>query len=245
VAVTVNPNPVIIITPSSSTTFCQGDSVILTASGSNTSYTWSNSQTTNPITVNQSGNFTVSSTNSNNCTGTSANTTVIVNPLPVVNISIVSNTNGTVQFGNSTTGATSYSWNFGDGGSDNTATPIYQYTSSGKYNVVLTATSANGCIDSSVAMPITIVISGINDVSLLNGLKYFPNPFHQQLELQFAKQPFSGTLQVMNMLGQIVFEQDLENKSSFIVSTNNWADGNYLLHLKNNSVNSNIKIVKQ
>ncbi len=246
VAVTVNPNPVIIITPSSSTTFCQGGSVTLTASGSNSgNYTWSNSQTTNPITVNQSGNFTVSSINSNNCTGTSANTTVIVNPLPVVNIGVVSNTNGIVQFGNSTTGATSYSWNFGDGGSDNTATPTYQYTSSGTYHVVLTATSADGCIDSSAAMPVIIIISGIDDVSLLNGLKYFPNPFHQQFELQFAKQPFSGTLQVMNMLGQIIYQQDLENKSSLIIPTIDWADGNYLLHLKNNSVNSNIKIVKQ
>ncbi|MFM9945872.1 MAG: PKD domain-containing protein [Bacteroidia bacterium] len=50
------------------------------------------------------------------------------------------------QFINSTTGATSYFWNFGDGsGSSAANNPTYQYFNAGNYKVIFTATSANNC----------------------------------------------------------------------------------------------------
>ena len=44
--VTVNPLPVVTITPSGPTTFCAGGSVALTASPAGASYLWSDGQTT-------------------------------------------------------------------------------------------------------------------------------------------------------------------------------------------------------
>lgn len=52
-----------------------------------------------------------------------------------------------VTFTNSSTGATSYSWNFGDGGTSTAANPTHQYTSAGTYTVTLTATNACGSDD--------------------------------------------------------------------------------------------------
>lgn len=46
----------------------------------------------------------------------------------------------TVNFTNSTTGATTYSWNFGDGGTSTAATPAHTYTAGGIYAVQLIAT---------------------------------------------------------------------------------------------------------
>ena len=44
----------------------------------------------------------------------------------------------------------SYSWNFGDGGTSNAATPSHTYTATGNYTVTLVYTTAEGCTDSVV-----------------------------------------------------------------------------------------------
>ncbi len=70
---------------------------------------------------------------------------------PIANF-ISSNNNGcaapyTVNFTNTSAGAVSYEWNFGDGGTSTTANPGHVYTTNGNYNVRLIATNAAGCKD--------------------------------------------------------------------------------------------------
>ncbi|MFZ5981492.1 MAG: PKD domain-containing protein [Candidatus Zixiibacteriota bacterium] len=50
----------------------------------------------------------------------------------------------TVTFTNSSSGATSYSWTFGDGGTSTSQNPSHIYTAAGTYTVALTATNACG-----------------------------------------------------------------------------------------------------
>ena len=54
-------------------------------------------------------------------------------------------TSETVNFFNTSTGAVSYLWNFGDGNTSTVQDPSHTYTSFGTYTVTLTATGANGC----------------------------------------------------------------------------------------------------
>jgi PKD repeat protein len=49
-----------------------------------------------------------------------------------------------VTFTNQSTGATSYNWNFGDGGTSTATNPGHTYTAAGTYTVTLTATNACG-----------------------------------------------------------------------------------------------------
>jgi len=49
-----------------------------------------------------------------------------------------------VTFTNTSTNATSYYWNFGDGGTSIATNPQYTYTTSGTFNVQLTASNAGG-----------------------------------------------------------------------------------------------------
>jgi gliding motility-associated-like protein len=70
---------------------------------------------------------------------------------------------GTAQFTNTasisdgTQALFTYSWNFGDGTPTvNTQSPVHNFTTTGPYNVTLTVTSNNGCIDSSVQSVNTI-----------------------------------------------------------------------------------------
>jgi Ig-like domain CHU_C associated len=76
---TINPLPNASVAASGLTTFCQGGSVTLTASGGGT-YLWSTGATTPSITVSTSGSYSVTVTNATGCAATPAATTVTVTP---------------------------------------------------------------------------------------------------------------------------------------------------------------------
>ena len=76
VTVTVNPLPNVNISGGSS--FCQGDSLTLTATGANT-YVWSNTSSVAATTVSSAGTYTVTGTDANGCANI-ATKTVSVNP---------------------------------------------------------------------------------------------------------------------------------------------------------------------
>ena len=92
-SITVNPLPTPIITPLSATTFCEGDSVILSSS-IDSLYQWSTTSTDSVLVVSNAGDYTVTLTNIYNCSATSAPVTIVVNPNPVATIVA----NGPVSF---------------------------------------------------------------------------------------------------------------------------------------------------
>jgi serine protease len=51
---------------------------------------------------------------------------------------------GTVYFTNTSSNASSYEWNFGDGASSTSTSPTHTYSNLGSYNVSLTANSTAG-----------------------------------------------------------------------------------------------------
>jgi gliding motility-associated-like protein len=97
--------------------------------------------------------FTVSLviSNASNCTDT-ARQVIQVFPLPIFNITLSDDSvcsPGIVNF-NASSGATTYQWDFGDGGNDNNqnTTHTYSATSSNQsFNVQLIATTSFGCKD--------------------------------------------------------------------------------------------------
>jgi len=79
ITITVNPIPTATIAASGPTTFCNGSSVLLTASPGAT-YLWTpGGQTSQSISVSSSGSYSVRVTNSYGCSATSAVTKVTVN----------------------------------------------------------------------------------------------------------------------------------------------------------------------
>ncbi len=160
VAVNVNPNPAPTITPNGPTTFCQGGSVLLTASPS-TSYLWNTGATTQSITVSNSGIFSVSVTNANGCTGTSSPIQVTVNTPPTATITPIGPTTfcegGSVQLIASTGG--SYSW------SNGATTQSITVSTGGNYAV--TVTDASGC--STLSAPVTVTVNPLPNATITAG----------------------------------------------------------------------------
>lgn len=92
------------------------------------------------------------STNNGGCNSFSDTLDVELIPAPTPNFSFISVCpKDTILFTDLSTSVdpiTSYSWNFGDGNGDNNQNTSNPYDTAGTYNVVLTVTSANGCVDS-------------------------------------------------------------------------------------------------
>ena len=163
--VTVNALPTATITPATTTTFCQGGSVVLTANtGTGLSYQWRlngtniTGATSSSYTANANGSYTVVVTNTSTCSATSSATVVIVNALPTATITAATATTfcqgGSVVLNANTGTGLTYQW-FNNAAIISGATSAtYTANTSGSYTVVITNTST--CSASSSATVVTV-----------------------------------------------------------------------------------------
>ncbi len=92
------------------------------------------------------------------CTSIPVTKTVVVNqqPKPDFTMPTVCLPSGAAQFTNTSTIADgtesqfTYAWSFGDGGTATQKDPLYNYSTAGPFNVSLTVTSNNGCVDTKI-----------------------------------------------------------------------------------------------
>lgn len=155
----------------------------------------------------------------------SMNNIITVHPSPVAgfNYTAITNpvANGNIDFVNTSTGATSYAWSFGDGSEDNSADIIHHYDTFGYYNVILVAMNNFGCTDT---------VQKLIDVPFFGGL-FVPNaispssgPEGVRVFLPKGKGLQEYDLKIFNRWGVQVFETTaLDEKGS---PTEGW-DGTY------------------
>ena len=136
-------------TASGAVTFCQGGSVVLTSSAASNN-TWSNSATTQGITVSTSGTYTVTTTNSAGCVATSAPIVVLVNALPTTPTITATGSTTFCQGGSVVLTSSAASDNTWSGGN---TTQAISATSTGNYTV--TVSNASGCQATSTATVVT------------------------------------------------------------------------------------------
>jgi len=170
-----------------STTACTNNSVSFTntsiGTDGTTIYTWdfgdatptSNQQNpTHTYTVAGSYNITLTVSNGASCSNTSPNAVITVNDAPTATFTFTNNNQcaGTnISFSNTsanTTGATNYSWNFGDSNSSLLKNPTHTYSAAGTYTVTLTVSNGSNCAAVSVPTVITVTSSPIASFTVAN-----------------------------------------------------------------------------
>lgn len=142
---------------------CVNTSISFTNNSATGSYLWdfgngyASTATSPSHTYTSAGTYTATLkvTNSFGCENSVAKS-VTIHAQPVA---AFTNADGCVQksvaFTNTSSGATTYGWTFGDAGTSSAANPTHAYSNAGSYTVTLTATNANNC-SNKVSRSITI-----------------------------------------------------------------------------------------
>ena len=209
-------------------------SIDLTLAGDNT-YVWSNGAMTEDITGLLSGQYTVTVTTEAGCEKVQSFDVEEPN-LPTITIA---NDNGTL----SVTGTTNeVNWIL-NGEIVSTGTTFIP-NESGDYSAIFT--NADGCEISSNA--VTVVVSSIEDLEVVEKLFLAPNPFTDAIQLEFNSTEKSDfTLRILNVNGKEMHREKFTADGTITrsLSLPNLTSGIYFLHLGNKEGEFVQKLVKE
>jgi hypothetical protein len=131
-------------------------------------------------------------------------------------------TPGSVQFTNESTGAQSYSWDFGDGSTSDEENPIHTFEY-GVFNVTLTVT--NECETAELTKE-TFVVTGLDDKSKY--FNVFPNPSSDLINV-FSQE--SGMLEIRDTSGKLTHEQTI-TRGAHVIGLYHLRKGIYFISIR-------------
>ena len=204
--VNVSSAPIPTIT-ATSTTACSGDTVILSSSTAD-SYVWSTGQTTQSIAVTAtSANITVTTANVNACNGVGMSQPISVTFTATPTAAGSFTTSGNVAtFANTSTGAGSYSWDFGDFSNSSASAPTHAYAANGAYTVTLTAINGNCTSTTSFTVNISVALDELQGITL----NLYPNPANQEVNIALNGAALESVV-IIDQFGRTVKVSNVSN----------------------------------
>ncbi len=206
--------------------------VIFPSIGGVNSYSWNfdngNSATTpsavvffdNPTHLTKLYNVRLIGTDVNGCIDT-AFKTIKVFPKPVAEFSLSSYEyflpGAIVSPTNLSSGASTYTWTFGDGGSSNQTNPSYTYNNKGSYTITLFASSNRGCRDTfKLSSPVLILDDSFFEIpnaftpnlSGSPGPVYDPNSLNNDIFYPRMKGVTKYRFTIFSRWGEVMFDTD-------------------------------------
>jgi PKD repeat protein len=139
--------------------------------------------------------------------------------------------NGKMYVKNTSTGAKSYSWNFGDStAASKDKTPVHQFSASGAYTVCLTAYDSTGTCSTVYCYTVKVVKTRSNKSNTTGSVgSSYPNPADAGFYINLGSE--KSNYVVYNSTGQIVTQGN--NSGITFLDSKNWADGIYQISIKN------------
>ena len=214
------------------TNVCYGDSANLCAISGFTTYQWSNSESGFCVSVNQTGNYSVTATSNGGCSATAASIAITVYPLNQATFTITGNI-VTASAGQS------YQWLLNGNAISGAINGTWTATQSGNYSVQVT--DYNGCATTS--MQTFITISGINTLSNNDFVKVYPNPISGgNWQLEVSNEWIGSTVEIFDANGKSAYKSDVRNLKSEL--SLNLAQGIYLMKVTSNDRSVVRKLIK-
>ena len=146
----------------------------------------------------------------------------------------------------STDNPTSWSWDFGDGGSSSQRNPLHFYSNQGKYNVRLIASNSLGSdtLIRTQYINVNNIFCFPDAVEELNQpiVKIFPNPSKGVLNVQLSGLNSDATVQVFDLKGQMIrYRKGIVNES-IRFDLHELSSGIYLVRIQLNEFTHQEKI---
>jgi PKD repeat protein len=132
---------------------------------------------------------------------------------------------GTVNFTNTSSGASSYYWDFDDGNNSTATSPSHTYAASGTYNVKLKSFYTDVTCYDSVTHAITVVVAGINSPVAATGWSY--EIFRDKISIRPTD---DCTVSVLNILGSLEGTYALARNKRQDINISHLPQGIYILH---------------
>lgn len=229
------------VTVSGERVFCKGLSTTLTATPGFAAYEWSSGQTTNQISVADSGTYVVTVTDQNGCTG--------FHVVYVVEIDEPNADFTTTGIGpNITFSVTSiypnatYVWDFnGDGVNDNTTNPtnpVRGYSQNGSYNVRLIIT--NQCGSDTIIK--AILVSGVGfEEYAFEQIQISPNPASRFITLNNVSD--FENIYIYDLTGKAVVSIPSINEKNLFIDVANLSNGVYCIKFENPKIQITKKLI--
>ena len=238
------------ISASGATTFCQGGSVILTASHSGTFLQWKKNgvniagATGTTYTATKTGDYTCQ-TSSICGTGTSVLIHITVNKNPSASISTGGATTfcagGSVTLSETPIGGSTYQWYKGPTAITGATSTTYIATTTGNYKCKVTKT-ATGCFKNSNTITVSVPCREENN-AVENTFSIFPNPVFNfiTIETDFATEK---TLYITDAFGQIM-QKIITSENIINIDLQNIASGIYFIKVEDGINSVTKKFMKQ
>jgi hypothetical protein len=125
-----------------------------------------------------------------------------------INTLEVISTNDPIIFTNTSVGAVSWNWEFGDGAASDEENPVHTYSISGNYTVSLTATSDKGC-EATESRTFGIITGA--EIATGNTIDFYPNPVYTKtIRVSRLIAGESAEIKLFDIKGNLVFSTALQ-----------------------------------
>ncbi len=175
----------------------------------------------------------------------SSDNEVRVDETPVSDFTFVED-NESINFSQAATGATGYSWDFGDGTGSASPNPSHDYVASGVYTVSLTVFSQ--FCEHTITKEVTFIKTGLQDLLQDEwNLVASPNPFNDVVAINYNLAGTKGQSQlvVYNYMGQELLTEALNNQNGTIEMGADLPQGIFFVQVRQGQkVSEMLKITK-
>lgn len=219
--------------------------------GNSVSYLWSTGDSSAGIWVKQQGVYWVQVENA--CGDAIDAQFVAIDPQPTIAFDPVYTGSLTVFFNNTSTGANSYFWDFGDGDTSSIVNPVHTFPVNSGYTVILRV--ENACDTLFLDKEIGFLLDNLSDNLAENTLSLFPNPVGESFSLlrtlpAIGKPVYWITDMQGRQLGVLNPTQSTPNRFDFdlskqAASLSNLPAGVYILHMQDQKSYGNSLLVKE